>query len=99
VIGQVRKSERMIIPYTTEKEKELRRTRIWYKRYFELAVTLKKNKCDNIPKVLEQMHNLINETRGYRSNRVAISAYNSMLLVIEEIIDGNFNLLYKEYIK
>ena len=67
------------------KHKEHIRTLVWYKRYRELAETLKDSKIKNPVKALKAVHNMIDNSHGYGYHHISVSAYDSLKQVVEDM--------------
>lgn len=69
----------------SEKNIRLRRSRVWYQRYMEIAKTLKEGNCENPVKVLKAIHDMINSSHGYGYSHLATSAYESLQQVVVDM--------------
>ena len=62
----------------SEKNIGLRRNRVWYERYKDIAEALKAGECKNPVEVLKAIDRMINTSHGYGYHRLAVSAYESL---------------------
>lgn len=69
----------------SEKIIRLRRNRVWYQRYMDIATKLKDGNCQNPVEVLQAIDNMINSSHGYGYSHLATSAYESLQQVVVDM--------------
>lgn len=69
----------------SEKNAARARATVWYGRYKALADELKEGKSQNPVQVLKSIDAMINDAQGYGYDRIAMSAYQSLKQVVEDM--------------
>lgn len=69
----------------SDKYKQRIRRRVWYLNYRGLAESLREGGCKSPVKVLKDIHEMIDKSYGFGYCHVAISALESLKLVVEDM--------------